>query len=825
MTKAHAPPLDVRMHQKSSNPIPLIPRPLRHPRSRKERLLRRFCWLLVFALAACSAPAATRRTPTPAPTVIAFQGRPSASAAPAPLSTAAANSTVQPPVSAPTTPTTLLALAYDQRNSGEYAALATTLQALAAQPLDAATAREVQFRLAEAAFLGGNPDAGRQLAAFVDASPTADDWQARALFLWARTQENAGQHQQAVMTYARYRDLHTPLEAYAALRAAAQQAAAGDLNGQTRTLEWVAAQPIAAQTRAAVLEQLMQLAADAGQRQRYLTALVAVATKPAYRAEVLWRAAQGADAAQRRAWLTVLVNELPLESQAPDAVAALAADGAPVAPYLAGRIFFWHDRWRGAVAQFDAALQTALSAREQFEARRLRGLALRGLGDFDGALAELGALAQVQPASPASLQAELDYVQTVGQSSNVGWAIGGYQRFAANHPDSALAPEALWRVVQLQETGEAMGTALALGRAYGQSTQAHTALSQAGLYFYRNNDRAQAIEAWRLLAAGATGWDAAEGGFWSGAALLEAGDRAGAAPLLQRAVAAAPHSYYGVRARELLKLPDAALLPPGSAPTAEEQAQAEAWLRSWGVATLPPAAEIADDPAVQRARMLDAVDLRSEARDEWLWARDQWNDQPGYLWQLALQATNEQPYAALKAAERIVQQSPAKRIAADTPTGLLRLIYPVPYAGVVRTYARLQAVDPRLLFALLRQESLFNPDATSWVGARGLAQVMPATGEGIASALDVADWDASQLYQPAVSVRFGAYYMGEQLRAFGQAQAAAAAYNGGPGNAARWQAITTDPDMFAEVIDFPETQEYVKIVYGNWGMYRMLWSE
>jgi soluble lytic murein transglycosylase len=60
----------------------------------------------------------------------------------------------------------------------------------------------------------------------------------------------------------------------------------------------------------------------------------------------------------------------------------------------------------------------------------------------------------------------------------------------------------------------------------------------------------------------------------------------------------------------------------------------------------------------------------------------------------------------------------------------------------------------------------------------------------------------------------------------GSLQAALAAYNGGPGNAQRWAGGTSvaDPDLFTEAIDFAETRDYVKLVYGYYGAYRRLYA-
>ena len=70
-------------------------------------------------------------------------------------------------------------------------------------------------------------------------------------------------------------------------------------------------------------------------------------------------------------------------------------------------------------------------------------------------------------------------------------------------------------------------------------------------------------------------------------------------------------------------------------------------------------------------------------------------------------------------------------------------------------------LDPSLMAALIRQESNFNPSATSPAGARGLAQVMPELGERLARELDYPVWDPVLLYQPDVSIQLGAVHLRE----------------------------------------------------------------
>lgn len=731
----------------------------------------------------------------------------------------------------------LVALAADQRLSGEYEAQAATLQQLLAQQPGAAQARQAQFGIAEAALLAGQADSAAQGFNVFLADGQTDALAGRALFLLARAHEEAGRTQAAIKAYERYRTLQTPLEPYAALRLAAQQEALGQVEAALVNYEYVGQQPIGRARRAEALEALIKLYGAAERTDLQLARyrdLLGISRNPEYRPLILWRAAQlipGTDEA--RAWLRELVDAFPLRGEAVEAVNVLQADPAGgLAPLQAANVYFAHERYVDARPLFEAALAGQLAAEEQFEARRRYALCLRAEARYDEALHELGALAQARPAVAGTAQAELDYIQTAGWAGNVPWAMENYRRFPDRFPQHERAPEALWRVVQLMENAGdvdgAMAVALELGQRYPQSEQAHLALTRAGMHFYQSGQREQAIAAWRRLGDGATGWDSAEGHFWAGNALTQLGQAAEAGARLTAAQEAAPQSFYAQRARELLNQAANSTTPLASGPSAEEQQATANWIVGWSKTEAQNVAEeVVNAPEVVRARELGALDLRSEARDEWFAARDRWNDDPQRLWHLALQAAAaDVPYVALKAAERVVALSPDKRITPATPTGLLRLIFPTPYTRVVQREAANFKIDPRIIYALLRQESLFNPDATSWVGARGLGQVMPATGEGIAQNLKVENYAADQLYRPAVSIRFAAHYISHQLRTFdNNLLAAASAYNGGPGNAARWLELTNDRDLFPELIDYRETRDYVKIVYGNWGMYRLLYGQ
>jgi hypothetical protein len=89
--------------------------------------------------------------------------------------------------------------------------------------------------------------------------------------------------------------------------------------------------------------------------------------------------------------------------------------------------------------------------------------------------------------------------------------------------------------------------------------------------------------------------------------------------------------------------------------------------------------------------------------------------------------------------------------------------------------------DPEFILAIIQIESAFNPTAVSVVGARGLMQIMPATGKEIATEVDL-HWDGIKtLYDPEVNISMGMYYLFKMILKYKDLRLALVAYNAGPG--------------------------------------------
>lgn len=155
-----------------------------------------------------------------------------------------------------------------------------------------------------------------------------------------------------------------------------------------------------------------------------------------------------------------------------------------------------------------------------------------------------------------------------------------------------------------------------------------------------------------------------------------------------------------------------------------------------------------------------------------------------------------------------------------------RLLYPVLERETLSESARSIGVDPALIAGLIRQESSFNPRATSPVGARGLMQVMPDVGRSLARSRKIAGYTDESLYDPALNIRFGTIHLAHLLKRGRPVVHVLAAYNAGESRLRRWETRggASDPEMFAERISFVETRDYVRAIIRNQAFYRELYD-
>ncbi len=287
--------------------------------------------------------------------------------------------------------------------------------------------------------------------------------------------------------------------------------------------------------------------------------------------------------------------------------------------------------------------------------------------------------------------------------------------------------------------------------------------------------------------------------YWSGRAWATAGDSARARERWQAVREREPSSYYAWLSERRLDLPRWAPLPAGDSfeavPDIEKGLARAAALERLG---------LGDEAAAERDQVLRSADATPE--------------------RLLATADALRARGLASPATRLASRALARGAAADAR--LYRLLYPVIHADAIRAEAAAQGLDPALVAALIRQESLFNPAATSSAGARGLMQLMPATGSMLARTLNFPTWDPVLLWQPDVSIVMGTTHLAELVTRYAHPVRVLAAYNAGMHRVTLWDEKTgvADPELFAERIPFVETRDYVRIIQRNRELYRTLYD-
>jgi soluble lytic murein transglycosylase len=298
------------------------------------------------------------------------------------------------------------------------------------------------------------------------------------------------------------------------------------------------------------------------------------------------------------------------------------------------------------------------------------------------------------------------------------------------------------------------------------------------------SDVVQAIDAMPEAEAQDAAWR-----YWKARALAVTG-RGEDATRLYASLATETH-FYGLLAAEAL----GAKVEPPSNPV------------------LPHPAELAvfgARPAVQRVVKLSSLDLRPEGQREWVAVVRGLDDESLLL--AAIYAQRQGLYdRSINTADRTRQRND------------FGLRYPLAFRSEIGEAARVNSVDPALVYGLIRQESRFVSDIVSSAGAVGLMQLMGKTARDVARRMGYANPRALKLDDPTVNTQVGTHYLRSILDTLGEMPVLAiAAYNAGPGRARAWRgASLLEGAVYAETIPFNETRDYVKKVLANTMFYQI----
>jgi soluble lytic murein transglycosylase len=373
-----------------------------------------------------------------------------------------------------------------------------------------------------------------------------------------------------------------------------------------------------------------------------------------------------------------------------------------------------------------------------------------------------------------------------------------------DYPSDTSAATALYLLADLAtdegRDEDARDAFLSAARRFPAGSRAPASLFNAAMIAYVLGDYSSAAREFAAIGSRyPRSGEATPATYWQGRALEKTGDAAAVAQSCARIRTADSLSYYAslceARNHAAFRLPDAAV--PDT------------------FRTLPGI-----DSVASRVTLLRQLELDAEVGMELDRIRTLAGNDPEQLLSAA-HTLRTLGYGAR--AISLAQQAQASGAVRDAR--LFRLLYPDTYVDLVGVEAGQYALDVDMLAGLIRQESLFNPSATSPAGARGLMQVMPEVGGTLAREFGFPVWDPVLLWQPDVNARLGVRHFADLVRSQQHIYHVLAAYNAGASRVERWLAKggTDDPEVFVERIPFVETRDYVRIVSRNREIYRALY--
>ncbi len=163
------------------------------------------------------------------------------------------------------------------------------------------------------------------------------------------------------------------------------------------------------------------------------------------------------------------------------------------------------------------------------------------------------------------------------------------------------------------------------------------------------------------------------------------------------------------------------------------------------------------------------------------------------------------------------------------PKQVPKINYPMKMEAQIRERAAEFELDPARVAAVIYCESSFDPEAVSNVGARGLMQIMPTTGEWLATKFPDIDYQsADQLFDPTINMRFGCWYLSWLIDRYdGDIIKSTAAYHTGQGNVDEWlkDVANSQDGVSLDAIPSSATGTYVTRVVAAYDAYKELYAD
>lgn len=525
----------------------------------------------------------------------------------------------------------------------------------------------------------------------------------------------------------------------------------------------------------------------------------------------------------------------PAASEAVEAEAKLTQLNSTTAPASAEEAIARADKLHEAKRYTDAVNAytdafTRFPTTQSPQARLRRGIAASSAKRAPDAISSLGSIP-----SSADERAEALFYLTQVYASSRQWdgARTTIAELRKSFPNSSFAPRAMVRAGEIARDAKLTGEATNFFREAVSAFPGMGEVAQAQFEIaWASHDRKDYQESSRLLTehlalyADKNNDNRGRAGYWAARDSERAGKSGEARALYEAMQVRYGSTWYGYLSRQRLET----MKRNGNMPQANFSSDPTMSRAIANLKTVTVAEETAGE--IENERIIKADQLANIGIDDW--ALEELN--------VASRLAPTSPRVNIVTAriyrgrgQNLLAFNALKKSYPDyaqmRPEELTRdvwdVFYPLDYWGIIEQEARAKRLDPHQVAGLIRQESVFDPRATSPAKAYGLMQLLVPTGAAMARKYGIdRNITVESLFEPRLNVQLGTAYMRDQFDKFGRVEYVAVAYNAGPGRVPQWRAtLPLEIDEFAEAIPFKETRAYVQGVVRNTLQYERLYDD
>ncbi|KAA3598452.1 MAG: hypothetical protein DWQ06_12090 [Calditrichaeota bacterium] len=418
---------------------------------------------------------------------------------------------------------------------------------------------------------------------------------------------------------------------------------------------------------------------------------------------------------------------------------------------------------------------------------------------------------EMSPSSGLASYIQLQIARSSYALSRVN-GIDEYLKFSKNYPNHSKSEEAIWKVGWIHERDKNFQNAASVFANISKSSTSNIALNsrfREGFSYYKEKDYSKAISVWQKhLKKKLPSFDEERLTFWVAKSFEKLGEKSKSDSIFMEIASKPFNSYYSLKSFQKMF---------GSLPQISDSLKA----------SVKHSTEINDEFLLE-AILITELTKKEFGEYELRNYYKQNRRNPNKIDQLVAAYEKMGNYGkAIRIGITLTKDLVNGTIQDSTSLWVYRINYPQYFKSEIENFAKIENLDPELVYGIIRRESLFQEKIVSHAGARGLMQIMTYTGKRLAKSTKLEGFRNDWLFESEISVKLGSHYLRILLDLFDEDfEPAIASYNAGEHRSKQWieEFGFEDKEEFVENIVFSETRNYVRAVLKSYWIYKIIWE-